>query len=62
MCGFGGTTGLGKTHFNFSCKNYSSKVYTSFAEVVGFGTISTEKWFCNFWMSLRFSMIFASFS
>jgi hypothetical protein len=43
MCGFGSTTDLGKTHFNFSCKNYSSKVYTSFAKVVGFVTRSTAK-------------------
>jgi hypothetical protein len=34
MCGFGSTTDLGKTHSNFSCKNYSSKVYTSSAKVV----------------------------
>jgi hypothetical protein len=38
MCGFGSTTDLGKMDFNFSCKNYSSKVYTSFANIVGFVT------------------------
>jgi hypothetical protein len=48
LCGFGGTTDLGKTHFNFSCKNYSSKVYTSFAKVVDFGTMSIENGFAIF--------------
>jgi hypothetical protein len=43
MCGFGSTTDLGKTRFNFSCKNYSSKAYTSFAKVVGLVTRSTTK-------------------
>jgi hypothetical protein len=43
MCGFGSTTDLGKIHFNFSFKNCSSKVYISFAKVVGFVTGSIEK-------------------
>jgi hypothetical protein len=41
MYGFCGITDLGKTHFNFSSKNYSSKVYTSFAENVVLVTQST---------------------
>jgi hypothetical protein len=31
MYGFCRITDLGKSHFNFSSKNYSSKVYTCFA-------------------------------
>jgi hypothetical protein len=43
MCGFDSTADLGKINFNFSCKNYSSKAYTSFAKVVGFVTKSTTE-------------------
>jgi hypothetical protein len=43
MCGFGSTTDLGKMDFNVSCKNYSSKIYTSFAKVVGLVTRGTAK-------------------
>jgi hypothetical protein len=43
MCGFGSTTDLGKLGFYFSCKNDSSKVYTSFAKVVGFFARRTAK-------------------
>jgi hypothetical protein len=43
MYGFCKTTDLGKTHFNFSSKDYSSKVYTSFAKVVVLVTQSTTK-------------------
>jgi hypothetical protein len=32
MCGFCSTTDLGKRDFYFSCKNYSSNVYTSFCK------------------------------
>jgi hypothetical protein len=48
MCGFGSTTDLGKMDFNFSCKNRNSKVYTSFAKVVGLVTRSTEKLILHF--------------
>jgi hypothetical protein len=54
LCGFGSTTDLGKMNFNFSCKNYSSEVYTSFAKVVGIVTWSTTKLVLQF---LDFSMI-----
>jgi hypothetical protein len=57
MYGFGSTTDLGKMNFYFSCKNYSSKVYNSFAKVVGFGTRVHQNWFCNFSIFLRFYMI-----
>jgi hypothetical protein len=43
MYGFCRTTNLGKTHFNFSSKNYSSKVCTSFAKVVVLVTQITAK-------------------
>jgi hypothetical protein len=43
MYGFCRNTDLGISHFNFSSKNYSSKVYTCFAKVVGLVTRSTEK-------------------
>jgi hypothetical protein len=33
-CRFCSTTDLGKKDFTFSCKNYNSKVYTSFTKVV----------------------------
>jgi hypothetical protein len=58
MCGFGSTIDLGKTHFNFSWKNYSSKVYTSFAKVVGLVTKSTTK---LVWQFLDFSTILYEF-
>jgi hypothetical protein len=45
---FCSTRDLGKMDFNFSCKNYSSKVYTSFAKVVRFVTRSTEKLVLHF--------------
>jgi hypothetical protein len=46
--GLGSTTDLGKRVFYFSCKNYSSKVYTSFAKVVVLVTHSTEKLVLHF--------------
>jgi hypothetical protein len=48
MCGFDSTTDLGKMDFNFSCKNYNSKLYTSFAKVVGLVTRSTTKLVLHF--------------
>jgi hypothetical protein len=48
LCGFDSTTDLGKMDLNFSCKNYSSKVYTSFVKVVGFVTRSTTKMVLQF--------------
>jgi hypothetical protein len=53
--GLGNTTDLGKTHSNFSCKNYSSKEYTSFAKVVVLVTQSTTKLFLQF---LDFSILY----
>jgi hypothetical protein len=44
----GSTTDLGKTHSNFSCKNESSKVYTSFAKAVGLVTRSKKIGFAFF--------------
>jgi hypothetical protein len=58
MCGFGSTTDLGKTHFNFSCKNHNSKVYTSFAKVEGLVTRGIEKLVLQF---LDFSVILYAF-
>jgi riboflavin transporter FmnP len=58
MCGFSSTTDLGKMGFYFSCKNYSSKVYTSFAKVVGFVTRSSEKLVLQFYDFLPFYMDF----
>jgi hypothetical protein len=43
MYGFCRNTNLGISHFNFSSKNYSSKVYTYFAENVDLVTQSTIK-------------------
>jgi hypothetical protein len=43
MYGFCRITDLGKSHFNFSSKNCSSKVYTCFAKVVVLVTQSTAK-------------------
>jgi hypothetical protein len=43
MHGFCRITNLGKSHFNFSSKNYSSKVYTCFVKVVALVTQSTTK-------------------
>jgi hypothetical protein len=43
MYGFCRITDLGKPHYNFSSKNYSSKVYTCFVKVVVLVTQSTEK-------------------
>jgi hypothetical protein len=58
LCGLGSTTDLGKTHFNFSCKNYSLKRYTSFAKVEGLVTSSIAKLVLQF---LDFSMILYEF-
>jgi hypothetical protein len=57
--GLGSTTDLGKTHSNFSCKNYSSKVYTKFAKVIVLVTQSTTKLVFQF---LDFSTILYGFS
>jgi hypothetical protein len=43
MYGFCRNTDLGISHFNFSSKNSSSKVYTCFAKVVAIVTQSTAK-------------------
>jgi hypothetical protein len=43
MYGFCRNTDLGISHFNFSSKNCTSKVYICFAKVVGLLTKSTEK-------------------
>jgi hypothetical protein len=48
MCEFGNTIDLGKMDFDFSSKNYNSKVYTSFAKVVGFVTRITQKLVLHF--------------
>jgi hypothetical protein len=43
MYGFCRNTDLGISHFNFSSKNKSSKVYTYFGELAGLVTQSTKK-------------------
>jgi hypothetical protein len=43
MCGFCRITDLGILLFNFSSKNYTSKVYTRFEKVVVLVTRSTKK-------------------
>jgi hypothetical protein len=43
MYGFCRITDLAKSHFNFSSKNFSSKVYTCFVKVIGLVTQSTTK-------------------
>jgi hypothetical protein len=48
MCGFSSTTDLGKMDFNFSCKNYNSKVYTCFAKDVVLLTWNTTKLVLHF--------------
>jgi hypothetical protein len=55
MYGFCRITDLGISHFNFSSKTYSSKVYTCFEKVLVLVTHSTTKlglqfldFFCNF--------------
>jgi hypothetical protein len=58
MYGFCRIIDLGKTHFNFSSKNYRSKVYTFFAENVDLVTLSTTKLVCQF---LYFSTILYRF-
>jgi hypothetical protein len=55
MYGFCRITDLGKSHFNFSSKNYSSKVYTCFVKVVVLVTQSTAK------LDLHFSGFFYDF-
>jgi hypothetical protein len=52
MYGLCRITDLGKSHFDFSSKNYSSKVYTCFVEFVGLVTQSTTK------LGLQFSDFF----
>jgi hypothetical protein len=59
--GLGSTIDLGKRVFYFSCKNYSSKVYTSFAKVVVLVTLSTEKLVLHFWIFIQFYMDFTSY-
>jgi hypothetical protein len=54
MYGFCIIIDLGISHFNFSSKNCSSKVYTSFAENVDLVTQSTTKLVLQF---LDFSVI-----
>jgi hypothetical protein len=56
--GLSSTTDLGKRVSYFSCKNYSSKVYTSFVKVVVLGTQSTTKLVLQF---LGFSTILYGF-
>jgi hypothetical protein len=46
--------------FYFSCKNKSSKVYTSFAEIVVLVTQSTAKLGLQFWIFLRIDIEFTS--
>jgi hypothetical protein len=58
MCGFVFTTDLGKLVFYFSCKIWSSKVYTCFVEVAVLVTQSTEKLVLQF---LDFSTILYAF-
>jgi hypothetical protein len=43
MYGFCRITDISKSHFNFSSKNCSSKVYTGFVKVVGLVIQSTKK-------------------
>jgi hypothetical protein len=43
MHGFCRIIDLGKSHFNFLSKNYSSKLHPCFAKVVGLVTHSTTK-------------------
>jgi hypothetical protein len=59
MYGFCRITDLGKSHFKFSSKNYSSKVYTCLVKVVVLVTQSRTKLCLHF---LDFYMIFARFS
>jgi hypothetical protein len=59
MCRFCSTTDLGKMDFNFSCKNYNSKVYTCFAKVVGLFTGKVQKLLLHF---SDFSVILYEFS
>jgi hypothetical protein len=59
MYGFCRITDLGISYFNFSSKNYSSKVYTCFGKVVVLVTQSTEKLGLQF---LKFSTILYDFS
>jgi hypothetical protein len=56
--GFGSTTDLGKRDSYFSCKNWSSKVYTSFVKVVVLVIQSTTKLVVQF---LDFSTILYGF-
>jgi hypothetical protein len=58
MCGFCRITDLGISHFNFSSKHESSKVYTCFGKVVVLVTQSTTKLGLQF---LDFSMILYGF-
>jgi hypothetical protein len=58
MYGFCTITDLGKSHFNFSSKNYSPKVYTRFVKIVGLVTQSTKKIVLQF---LDFSTILYGF-
>jgi hypothetical protein len=49
-------TYLGILFFNFSSKNYRSKVYTYLEKLVILVTLSTEKLSLLFWIFLRFVM------
>jgi hypothetical protein len=60
MCGFCRTIDLGKRDFYFSCKHYSSKVYTSFTKLWALAQGVQQNWFFNFWIFLRFYMNFPS--
>jgi hypothetical protein len=55
-------TDLGKSHFNFSSKNYSSKVYTFFVEIVALVTKSAAKLGLQLFYFLQFYMDFTSCS
>jgi hypothetical protein len=59
MYGFCRITDLGISHFNFSSKNCSSKVYTCFGKVVVLVTLRTTKLVLQF---LNFSVILYDFS
>jgi hypothetical protein len=55
MCRFCSTTDLGKKDFNFSCKIYHTKVYTTFTKVVVLFTRKLKK------LVSHFSQFFVNF-
>jgi hypothetical protein len=60
MCGVCRITNLGILLFNFSSKNYRSKVYTYLEKVVVLVTLSTTKLSLLFWIFLRIDIEFTS--